>query len=319
MFRILSIDGGGVRGFLAASILANIETYLNDATGDRVALGQRFDFLSGTSAGGLIALGLGMGRPAAEVRELFVTLVPSVFGAANRRGALRRPKLTRYHSEPLKEALTDFFKDATLADLLSDVCVTSVSLIDAKPRLHKTDYLVRNAGRLNERLVDVGLATTAAPTYLKAHSSTYSANLVDGGLAANNPAMVALVDALQFERKSKRGTGRPVLADTPEESVVMISVGTGQPGPLPYDYERLVNGGWFDWMLPIFEVVQLSQSQLVHHQTKFLLGDRYLRIDPVLNVSVKLDDAKRFLELRNKADIDDASEKFLKRFFTSAT
>ncbi len=85
--------------------------------------------------------------------------------------------------------------------------------------------------------------------------------------------MVALVDALQFERKSKRGTGRPVLADAPKEGVVMISVGTGQPGPLPYNYERLVDGGWFDWMLPIFEVVQLSQSQLVHHQTKFLLGD----------------------------------------------
>src|SRR6266850_1974280 len=100
MFRVLSIDGGGVRGFLAASILANIETYLNDATGERVALGQRFDFLGGTSAGGLIALGLGMGRTAAEMRELFVTLVPAVFGAANRRDAWRRPKQPRYHSEP---------------------------------------------------------------------------------------------------------------------------------------------------------------------------------------------------------------------------
>jgi hypothetical protein len=315
MFRILSIDGGGVRGFLAASILANIETYLNDATGDRAALGQRFDLISGTSAGGLIALGLGMGRTAVEVRDLFVSLVPAVFGDANRRSAWSRPKHPRYHSDPLQRALLQFFGEATLADLVSDVCVTSVSLIDAKPRLHKTDYLARNAGRLEERLVDVGLATTAAPTYLKAHSSTFSANLVDGGLAANNPSMVAFVDALQFERKSKRGTERPVLNGEPDKGMVLVSVGTGQPGPLPYKYEKLVNGGWSDWLLPIFEVVHLSQAQLVHHQTKFLLGERYLRIDPVLNVPVKLDDAKRFQELRNKADIDDTSERFLKRFF----
>jgi patatin-like phospholipase/acyl hydrolase len=109
MFRVLSVDGGGVRGFLAASILANIETYLNDATGEPVALGQRFDLLSGTSAGGLIALGLGMGRSAAEVRDLFITLVPAVFGDANRRSAWRRPKQPRYHSEPLQKALIDFF------------------------------------------------------------------------------------------------------------------------------------------------------------------------------------------------------------------
>jgi patatin-like phospholipase/acyl hydrolase len=316
MFRALAIDGGGVRGFLAASILANIEAYLDDATGERRPLGRRFDLISGTSAGGLVALGLGMGRTAAEVRDLFLALVPAVFGDANRREMWHRPKKPRYHSEPLQKALVDFFQDATLGDLVVDVCVTSVSLIDAKPRMHKTDYLARNAGRLGERLVDVGLATTAAPTYLKAHSSTFSANLVDGGLAANNPALVALVDALQFERRSKRGAARPTLNGTSaEERLVMISVGTGQPGPLPYDHEKLVDGGWFDWLLPILEVVQLSQAQLVHHQAKFLLGDHYLRIDPVLNVPVKLDDAKRFLELRNKADIDEATERFLKQFF----
>ena len=99
---------------------------------------------------------------------------------------------------------------------------------------------------------------------------------------------------------------------------MLISVGTGQPGPLPYRCEKLVNGGWSDWLLPVFEVVQLSQAQLVHHQIKFLLGERYLRIDPILNVAVKLDDAKHFLELRNKADIDYMSERFLKRFFVGS-
>jgi uncharacterized protein len=313
VFRILSIDGGGVRGFLSASILANIEQYLNDARNESMPLGARFDLISGTSAGGLIGLGLAIHRTAAEVRDLFLDFVPRVFGSANRRAKWQWAKRPRYHSEPLITSLTGFFGDATLADLSTDVCVTSVSLIDAKPRLHKTDYLVRNSGRLTERLVDVALATTAAPTYLKAHSSQFSANLVDGGLAANNPSMVALVDALQYERPSKRGTQPPVLNG--DCKPVMISIGTGQPGPLPYKYEKLTDGGCVDWILPVLEVVQLSQAQLVHHQAKFLLAGNYLRVDPILNVPVNLDDAHRFTELRNKADIDHATETFLKDFF----
>lgn len=316
MFRILSIDGGGVRGYLAASILANIEAYLNGLSGDAQPLGKRFDLIAGTSAGGLIAMGLALGRSAAEVRDLFVTSMPAIFGTQNRRSRLGQIKYPRYGSAPVEAALKEFFQGATLETLSVDACITSVSLIDAKPRLHKTDYLSRNTGRLSESLVDIGLATTAAPTYFQAHSSKFSANLIDGGLAANNPSMIALVDAMQFERKSKRGEPRPTLGpNAAGDGILMISVGTGQPGPLPYNHEKLVTGGWVDWILPVIEVVQLSQAQLVHHQTKFLLGESYLRIDPVLNVPVKLDDADHFLELRNKADIDAASEVFLKRFF----
>jgi predicted acylesterase/phospholipase RssA len=310
-FRILSIDGGGVRGFLAASILANVEAYLNQETHTSLELGRRFDLISGTSAGGLIALGLAAGRTAASIRDLFQSFVPEVFSDTNRTPFAVRGLYPRYGNRPLVKQLEGFFDKKTLKDLIVDVCVTSVSLIDAKPRLHKTDYLARNAGRLNEPLINVALATTAAPTYFPAVSTLHSANLIDGGIAANNPALVALVDALQFERLSKRGIPRPILGT---EGPVMVSVGTGQPGPLPYDYEKLLDGGWLHWMRPIFEVVQLSQSQLVHHQASFLLSDRYLRIDPILNVPVKLDDAKHFLELRNKADIDKAAEDFLKRF-----
>lgn len=308
-FRILSIDGGGVRGFLAAAILANIETYLDRVTGRAQPIGTKFDLIAGTSAGGLIALGLAMGHTASELRDLFIRLIPQVFGANNRARTWRRPKQPRYGSKALESLLTEFFGEAVLGDLVVDAVVTSVSLIDAKPRLHKTDYLARNAGRLSEKLVDVGMAATAAPTYLKAHSSEYSANLVDGGLAANNPSMIAVIDALQFERNSKRGTARPTIAD-----LRLLSLGTGQPGPLPYDHQALVDGGWFDWLLPIHEVVLLSQAQLVHDQAKFLVGDHYLRIDPILNVPVKLDSADTFLELRNKADIDEPAERFIQRW-----
>jgi patatin-like phospholipase/acyl hydrolase len=210
-FRILSIDGGGVRGYLAAAILANIEEHLNAALKETVPLGQRFDLIAGTSVGGLIALGLASGRSASDLRELLLTLVPKVFGKHNRRFPFMHPLRPRYHVEVLERELQSLFGASTLADLTADVCVTAVSLIDAKPRLYKTDYSARNAGRLNERLVDVAMASAAAPTYFSARSSQYSANLVDGGLAANNPSVIALIDAVQFERPSKRGTQKPEL------------------------------------------------------------------------------------------------------------
>jgi patatin-like phospholipase/acyl hydrolase len=310
MFRILSIDGGGVRGYLAAGILANIESYLNAVTKQEVPLGLRFDFIAGTSAGGLIALGLARGRTALEVRNLFSSFVPKVFGADNRRSKLQHIKYPLYGSEPLEQALREFFGTDKLKDLVRDACVTSVSLVDAKPMLHKTDYLARNEKRLNESLVDVAMATTAAPTYLAAHSSEFSANLVDGGLAANNPSVIAYVDALQFERPSKRGNAAPMS----DKDLMLVSVGTGQPGPLPYKYENLTEGGWLDWVGAIHEVVLLSQSQLVHHQAKFLVKERYLRVDPVLNTPVKLDDAEHFEDLRNKVDIDIQIEQFLKEY-----
>lgn len=317
MFRILAVDGGGVRGFLSASFLANVESHLDRLTGNPTPLGYRFDFIAGTSAGGLIALGLAMGKRAEELRDLFVKFVPDVFSDANRHVFATRGINPRYGSQPLREYVEGFFGDKTLADLRVDACITSVSLVDAKPKLHKTGYLKRNAGRLNETLVNVAMATTAAPTYFRAHSGIHSANLIDGGVAANNPSMVALVDALQFERPSHRGVQKPQMrsSDSTNEPL-MLSIGTGQPGPLPYKPSRLVDGGWITWAKAIHEVVLLSQAQLVHHQAQFLLGDRYFRFDPVLNVPVDLDDAEHFLELRNKADVDAKAELFIDNYFS---
>lgn len=314
-FRILSIDGGGVRGYLAAAILANIEEYLNSKRNEKLPLGQRFDLITGTSVGGLVGLGLALGLPAAELRDLLLELVPKVFGASNSRSLMSRITNPRYGAVALEAELEKVFGTKTLADLTTDVCITSVALIDAKPRLHKTDYFARNSGRLDEPLINIAMATAAAPTYFPARDAKYSANLVDGGLAANNPSVIGVIDAVQFERPSKRGVPRPALDVIGNAGPLLLSVGTGQPGPLPYNYKRMTSGGWLNWMLPIHEVVLLSQAQLVHFQAKFLIGSKYQRVDPVLNVPVKLDDAKRFHELRNKADIDAECERFLKTHF----
>lgn len=78
-FRILSLDGGGVRGILSAQILSNMESYLNRFHGEDIPVGQRFDFIAGTSTSGLIALGLAAGKSASEILEFYRQVIPEVF------------------------------------------------------------------------------------------------------------------------------------------------------------------------------------------------------------------------------------------------
>lgn len=317
-FRILSLDGGGVRGYLTVSILEKIEEYLNVHCASQMHIGRRFDLISGTSIGGILALGLALGYSARDLRGKLYDLIPKVFGQKSRRDQLTALCNPKYNSECLEEEVQALFGSKTLDDLETDVCVTSLSLIDAKPRLHKTDYFSRNMGRIATKLVDVAMATAAAPTYFKAHSSEYSANLVDGGLIANNPSVIALIDACQFQRASKRGVQPPTLHPDSARTPLLLSVGTGKLGPLPYDYKCMVNGGLMQWARPIHEVILLGQSQLVDFQIKFLLnaiGGGYLRINPTLNVPIKLDDAVGFGDLRNKADVDSECEQFLNQNF----
>lgn len=318
-FKILSIDGGGVRGYLSVSVLAHVEAYLNAQRGENIPLGHRFDLIAGTSVGGLIALGLASGFSAADLRLRLEKLIPKVFGATSRRSIICWLLRPRYNASVLEQELRDLYGPRTLADLEVDTCITSVSLMDGKPKMHKTSYLARNQGRLDTPLVEVGLATAAAPTFFPARSSANWTKLVDGGIAANNPSVVALIDAWQFEGPSKRGTPPPLFNSGTGPGTVLLSVGTGHPGPLPYNDKRLVNGGLLPWMIkPIYELLMLSQSQLADFQAKFLLGassGKYLRINPTLNVTVKLDDATRFTDLKNKADLDAECEQFLRAHF----
>jgi patatin-like phospholipase/acyl hydrolase len=312
-FRILSVDGGGVRGYLAACILENVEALLDRETGSQEAIGTRFDFIVGTSIGGIIAVALANGMRASDVRQKLEVLIPRVFGrSAVNAGAVGQWWRTKYRPRFLRDELTKLFQGDTLATLRTDVCITSVAIADASPRLHKTDYLARNQARQDEALVDVCLCTSAAPTYFPAHSCKHSTNVVDGGLVANNPAMIGLVDALRFERASRRGTLRPGLEPESAATPVVLSVGTGEPGVVPYNYESLVNGGRATWARPVYEVLMLSQANLVHHQLATVMGGRYLRVNPKLPKAIELDDVESFLDLRSLADVTAGTEAFYK-------
>lgn len=316
VFRILSIDGGGVRGIIPATVLANLETLLDALSGEPTPMGQRFDLIAGTSVGGIVGLALALGHRASYVRDKLDELIPKVFAESNRNAnRLSQWWKNQYSPLCLEEQVKGIFADKTLADLKTDCCVTSVALETATPRFHKTDYFHRNAGRLSETLVNVAMATSAAPTYFPARSTVHSTNLIDGGIAANNPSVVALVDALQFERPSKRGTAQPALGASEGRPVIaMLSVGTGRPATVPYDPKSLSDGGEYNWARPIYEVMSLTQSMATHFQASFLLHGRYFRIDPLMPNPIKLDDGVRYKELRGLFDVTQPLQDFAKSF-----
>jgi len=329
LFRILSLDGGGVRGVLQARVLANIESFLNERDGENVPIGKRFDFIAGTSTGGIIALALALGYSAQEILKFYEKYIPKIFCKSNKAGGVFSPI---YKRDVFREALLEFFGEATLVDVSTDVCITAVSLQNAKPRLYKSGYLLRNQARLDEKIIDIALATSAAPVFFPAHSMNHSTNLVDGGVCANNPAMIALIESLQFEVDSKRGVPAP-----PEntkrsiDDVLMLSIGTGEQCAMPYNHKKLSFGGAMQWavgrdqtgpmfslkpVIPLVELLMNSQSQLIDFQAGFMLGaEKYFRINPQLKFPMKLDDADKIDELKNLSDITADIENFVLKNF----
>jgi len=311
-FRVLSLDGGGARGFLTARILANIEHYVNSRTGSDKPLGDRFDLLVGTSTGGIIALGLSIGKTANEISSFYADLVPKIFSSKAQRASLFQYFEPKYSSDILKKELDTQFGDSTLENVRTDVCITGVSLGLGKPRLHKSLYQTRYLDRQKERLADIALATSAAPTYFKAHRLRYSENIIDGGIFANNPAIVGIVDAIAFERPSKTRGKR-----TQKTSEVwLMSVGTGEQPTMPYDESRLVNAGLLDWAQHIADVMMESQSAAVDYQARHLVpAEQYIRINPKLKRAFLLDDTALH-ELNNYADIREEYASVLDKFFS---
>lgn len=295
-FKVLTLDGGGVRGYLSAKILFNLETLLNRENNEDVNIGQRFDLIVGTSTGAIIASALSMGRSAKEIFELYEKLIPKVF-IPQSKGYFKN----KYSNDVLKKELINILGENELKDVKTHLCITSVDVENGSPRFHKSDYFDRNVPRQDEKLVDLALASSSAPTFFSLTNTKHSNNLADGGVVANNPSLVGLVDAM--------------LITSNINDVVLLSIGTGEQCHLPYEVEKVKNGGKVQWIRqnklgfpvssPILELLMESQSKLAHFQTGFLLGEQYIRLNPKLSTTIALDAVDKLDSLKNLADISD--------------
>ncbi len=276
--RVLAIDGGGIRGIIPATVLADLEL----RAGRPVS--QLFDLIAGTSTGGILALALmapgdggGPRFSADDLIDLYVHEGPRIF----RRSVFDRIRSVdgaldeKYPSDGLVEVLRERFGDLRLRDALGDVLVTAYDTVARSPFFFRSAR-ARTDSQQDWAMRDAAHATSAAPSYFEPVKLAEKLSLIDGGVFSANPAMCALAEVLRVRE--------------PHE-VLMVSLGTGQQTrPLPW--KKVRDWGALEWARPVIDILLDGQGDAVDFQAGQLLEDRYWRIQTELqNASDDLDDA----------------------------
>jgi hypothetical protein len=257
--KILSIDGGGIKGVFPASFLASIEETLGDDIADF------FDLIVGTSTGGIIALGLGLGFSGKEILNFYEQYGPSIFQGNRILRFIRHLGFSKYGSGPLKQALTDTFGDRKLGDSKKRLVVPSFNLDTGEVYIYKTAHHQRFQSDYKKSVVNVALATSAAPTFFPVHITSSGIPLVDGGLWANNPMGLAAVEAIS-------------ILDWSRDSIKMLSVGCTTEA-----LNVRGGGGRLSWAPNIADVILYSQSSASLGTAQLLIGhENVIRISPLV-------------------------------------
>jgi len=259
--RILCIDGGGIKGIFPASFLATIE----DAIEDKVA--NYFDLIAGTSTGGIIALGLGLGMSAQDILRFYEDEGPKIFGGNRLTKSIRWLGVSKYSNHSLRAALESVFGDRRLGESANRLVVPSLNLENGEVYIYETAHHPRLERDYKEGAVDVALATAAAPTYFPTYRSSAGTPLVDGGAWANNPTGLAVVEAVG-------------VLGWPSEALRVLSLGCTSE-PLGIGRGRFAALGASYWATRIVDHFMTAQS-FSSLGTAYVLTshEAVLRIDP---------------------------------------
>lgn len=270
--KILSLDGGGIKGLFSAQFLAEIEEKLN------CSVFEYFDMITGTSTGGIIAAGLSLGIPAKTVCELYTRHGKEIFPADRRLiRFFNRTVGAKYKNDSLKTTLCQAFGENTIGACKTRLLIPSFNLSTGKVKVFKTAHSPDLYFDKSQKIIDILLSTTAAPTFLppyKSETGTY----IDGGIGAVNPAFIGIVEAV-----SRCGWE---LSD-----VYMLSLGCMESAKdVPTGKEKM---GFRD-AGKLISLFMRAESQYSDNIAHILLGtDKYLRISPTDSHSrISLDGTK---------------------------
>ena len=303
--RVLSIDGGGIRGIIPAMVVAHIERKLGKPAH------ELFDLMVGTSTGGILALGLsrpGESRPAQFSARRVVKLYEEQ-GATIFEYSLWRKLRTvggildeAYSHEVLEDILGKYFAEATLGDCEVPTMVTSYDIQNRRTVFLKSWHadhrplLCRDAAR----------ATSAAPTYFEPKpldTGDVLSVLIDGGIFMNSPSVSAYAEARKL---------------FPDDPIAVLSLGTGEL-TRPIVFEETRTWGSALWVMSLLDCMFDGVSKAADHQMQLFLGERYQRLQTSLeSASDDMDDASedniRNLK-RTARELINANEAVLEQFF----
>lgn len=282
MFQILSLDGGGIRGIFSAAVLAAIES----DTGESVV--DHFDLIAGTSTGGIIALGLGLGLRPEEILQFYLAEGPNIFANPYGLRSILRLAGNKFSEQPLTDALQRVFGEKRFGDSTKRLIIPSYNIGEDDVYNFRTAHHQRLRRDYKVPAWKVARSTSAAPTYFPASQAIDQVRLVDGGLWANNPTMVAYIEAV--------GT-----LGVPSNEIRILNLGTCDD--INVRNRSLDRGGMLAWAKSGIEVLMRAQSLAAVNHVRFLIGkDNLLRIDsPVPAGFLKLDGHKRAVDLVGKA------------------
>ncbi len=281
--RILSIDGGGIRGLVSCAWLQGAQDALIKA--GKPGLHGSFDLVAGSSTGAVIACGLGMGLTPARMAQLYREQGREIFpGIASRlwsrAGRLLRdgPSAPKYDGKGLEKVLRSVFGDMTLGELTMPVMITSYDTISRQSVIFKSFNPEHKALPVWE----VCRASTAAPTYFPAHPLVVegqACSLIDGGVVANNPTACAIAEALRRDGQVQHC-----------QQLAVLSVGSGQRNrPIPL--KEAQEWGALEWAVPIIDVLFDGNTDSVDYISRQLVGDGYHRMQADLLIGLDdLDD-----------------------------
>lgn len=247
-FKILCIDGGGIKGLYSAQLLAKFEDVFGSVISDY------FDMLCGTSTGGIIALAASLKIPMSEVVKFYQEHGPYIFNESIKtnlcgRAFLRLKQIVfggKYSDKSLRHALESVFKDKKIAESNNFLCIPSYNTLTATPRVFKKDF--DNFTEDDRKsYVDIALATSAAPTYFPV-MEIEGDQFVDGGLWANNPIIVALTEYLYKFAQDKRFNGLEIL------SISSCQKTKGEK-------HHKLNRAFLEWSDTLFDAYSIGQSK----------------------------------------------------------
>lgn len=304
-FRILSLDGGGIKGTFTAAVLTNFEKQ----TGYKIH--EHFDLITGTSTGGILALGLAAGIPAEKLLDFYRNKGPVIFPMTRVifRVAhfIKHFVATKFSSKTLYEHISNAYKNETqviqMDQLKTRVVIPSFHALTGLPYIFRTPHHKDLTADKDTKIAEVALATSAAPTYFKAAkiwNNISTCKFLDGGVWANSPSLVAIIEANHY-------IGVPI------DRIDILSIGTTEE---PSTFKKLTESGAGKWAITkkILEIFMHAQQKSSVDQAELLVGkSRFKRINITANSGeYSLDNASQIEELASRGKVESDNPEHLR-------
>lgn len=257
--KILSLDGGGIKGVFTLGVLSQFENFLGKP------INHYFDLVVGTSTGGIIALGLGKGFSANNLLEFYTLLGKHIFSGNRLWNSLKHWGFSKYKNEVLKKCFREKFGETKLGESKIRLVIPSQNLDTGEVQLYKTSHHENLREDYKLKMSEIALATSAAPSYFPIFKSWNGLYLVDGGIYANNPIAIAAAEAVG-------------ILNWAPSNIIILSIGcTNEPVDIQFAKKYSLGRGY--WAFNSLKLIMRGQSSAALGMATHLTNRNVIRID----------------------------------------